>query len=202
MPQLKASPALHIGIIILFRLSRLSIVGVIGIGLLPIPIPPPLSLGFWGILLVLLVLHLLLWLRGLHCGIPIPICRIVRISLCGHSTGSGDRLWSSILRMGRMELCSIHICGIRKSGIRICCIRSCTLPISWMEIHGIRIWGGIHIWNFFLTPIMGIQVRWGIHDCLLIGGILLAAKPHAAPTVLHLTPFPGIVFKELQHIIP
>src|SRR5215469_83902 len=204
MPQLKASPALNISIRILFSLlSRLSITWVIGIGLLlPIPFPSLLSLWFWGILLVLLILHLLLWLRGLHHGIPITTCGIVRISICGHTTGSGDRLRNSILRMGRIKLCRIHICGIRKCGIRKCCIRSCTLSLSLMEIHGVRKRGGIHIRNFLLVSIMRIQMRWGIHDRLLIGGVLFAAEPHAAPAVLHLTPFPAVIFKELQHIIP
>src|SRR5215469_18455870 len=102
MSKLQTSPALYICITILFSilLSRLSIGWVIGIRLLlPIPIPPPLPLWFWGILWVLLILHLLLWLRGLHHGIPITTCWIVRISISDHRTGSGDRLRNCSLGM-------------------------------------------------------------------------------------------------------
>src|SRR5215469_6560349 len=181
MPQLQTSPALYICILISVSilLSRLSICWVIGIGLLlPIPVPPPLPLWFWGILWVLLILHLLVWLRGLHHGIPITTCGlIIRISISGHCTGIGDRLRNCILGMGSLKMCVIHMCCVRICGIRICCILIRTRhPLSIMEVYGVLERSGIHKGDFFLASILRVQVRWGIHNRLLIGGVFLAAE--------------------------
>src|SRR5215469_12351544 len=130
MPQLQTSSALNICILvsIYILISRLSISLVIGIiSWLPIPVPLPLSLWFWGILWVLLVLHLL-WFRGLHHSILVTTCLVVWISNCGICTGSGDGMRSCSLGMGIREC----------SGIRVCCIRISTVHnFSIMEIHSI-----------------------------------------------------------------
>src|SRR5215469_6761784 len=140
MPQLQTSPALYICILISVSilLSRLSICWVIGIGLLlPIPVPLLLPLRFRGILWVHLILHLL-WLGGLHHGVPVATCWIVRISVRGHRTGSGYRLRNCILGMGILIICGVHMCSVRKCGIRKCCIRIRTLySLSIMEVYGV-----------------------------------------------------------------